>query len=216
MSAPTRDFVTTTTLASEMASFSSPADKPELSPAVKVGDHFPESDQLPQLQNLDGRPVLLTFLRHCGCPFAEKTFQSFRTLCDSSPDVRFIAISHSSQEDTDEWVVSVGGTGDVEIVVDPQRTLYAKWGLGFSSYWANIGPVTLWKAIKLGQEELIYNRPTKSGYRWQTAGSFAIDGTDGTVQWAHVSQNAPDVANFEDGMRAVGKALGKHKRNSRQ
>ncbi|KAK6544421.1 hypothetical protein TWF694_001116 [Orbilia ellipsospora] len=217
--APTRDFLNTTTLKSEIASFSTPAaaDTPTVSPPVKVGDKCPESDQLPQLlpQNLDGKPYMVTFLRHCGCPFAEKAFQSFRALSDSHPEIHFIAISHSSQADTDEWVVSVGGTGDVQIIYDPTRTLYAKWGLGFSSYWANIGPVTLWKALKLGQEELIYNRPTKSGYRWQTAGSFAIDGTDGSVRWAYVSQNAPDVADYRDGMRALG-VKEKSKRDSRR
>ncbi|KAF3929247.1 hypothetical protein AA313_de0205272 [Arthrobotrys entomopaga] len=216
--APTRDFLNTTTLKSEIASFSTPAaaDSPTVSPPVKVGDHCPESDQLPQLlpQNLDGKPFMITFLRHCGCPFAEKAFQSFRALSDANPDIHFIAISHSTQSDTDEWIVSVGGTGDVEIIYDPSRTLYAKWGLGFSSYWANIGPMTLWKALKLGQEELIYNRPTKSGYRWQTAGSFAVDGGDGSVRWAYVSQNAPDVADYGEGLRALG--FGKAKRHSRR
>lgn len=206
----TRDYLNATTLKSEIASFSSPAANPELSAVPKVGDHFPESDQLPQLQSPNGKPVLITFLRHCGCPFAEKAFQSFRSLSDAHPDTTFIAISHSNREDTDEWVVSVGGTGDVEIVVDPERTLYAKWGLGFSSYWANIGPMTMWKALKLGSDELIYNRPTKSGYRWQTAGSFAVD-VDGTVRWVYVSRNAPDIPVFEDGLGAVGRGGKKEK-----
>lgn len=134
---------------------------------------------------------------------AEKAFHQFRELSDQHPEVQFIAVSHSTQTDTDEWIISVGGTGDVDVVVDPERTLYAKWGLGFSSYWANLGPVAIWKALKLGQEELIYNRPTKSGYRWQTAGSFAIDG-EGQVKWAYTSKNSPDVPNFLDGLKAVG------------
>jgi len=211
----TREYLGGLNLQSEMASFSSPAAKPEVAPEIKIGDHFPESDQLPQLQNPDGRPVMITFLRHCGCPFAEKTFHSFRALADKHTDVRFIAVSHSNKEDTDEWVVSVGGTGDVEIVVDSERSLYAKWGLGFSSYWANIGPVTFWKALKLGQEDMIYNRPTKSGYRWQTAGSFALD-ADGTVRWVHVSQNAPDVAELKDGIRAIGKGLPERRRKKKE
>ncbi|KAK6531352.1 hypothetical protein TWF281_008160 [Arthrobotrys megalospora] len=213
MATPTRDYLNATTLKSEFASFSSPAANPELSETPKVGDHFPDSDQLPQLRSLNDKPVLITFLRHCGCPFAEKAFQAFRSLSDTHPDTTFIAISHSNQEDTDEWLISVGGTGDVLIIVDPERTLYAKWGLGFSSYWANIGPMTMWKALKLGSEELIYNRPTKSGYRWQTAGSFAID-TDGTVRWVYVSRNAPDIPGFEDGLRAVGRGKKERRRRS--
>ncbi|KAK6363631.1 hypothetical protein TWF730_001055 [Orbilia blumenaviensis] len=212
-STPTREYLNATTLKSEMASFSSPAENPELSPVPKVGDHFPESDQLPQLSSLGDKPVIIAFLRHCGCPFAEKTFQTFRALSDKHPDTTFIAISHSSQSDTEEWVVSVGGTGDVEVVVDPARTLYAKWGLGFSSYWANVGPVTMWKALKLGSEELIYNRPTKSGFRWQTAGGFAVD-KDGTVRWVYVSRNAPDIPEFEEGLRAVGKGKKERRRRS--
>ncbi|EWC48364.1 hypothetical protein DRE_02133 [Drechslerella stenobrocha 248] len=211
MSAATRDFVSATTLKAEMASLSTPAENPPVGPAVVVGEHFPESPQLPQLQNLDGRPAMVTFLRHCGCPFAEKAFQTFRSLSDAHPDVHFLAISHSTQQDTEDWLISTGGTGDVDITVDPNRTLYATWGLGFSSFWANMGPVTMWKAIKLGQEELIYNRPTKSGYRWQTAGSFAVD-ADGTVRWAHVSTGAADIADFEAGLCALGRPTVKPKK----
>ncbi|KAK6335608.1 hypothetical protein TWF696_002375 [Orbilia brochopaga] len=209
----TRDYVTGTTFAAEMASFSTPAEKPEVAAPVKVGDHHPESEQLPQLKDLNGRPAMITFLRHCGCPFAEKTFQTFRHLSDLHPDVLFLAISHSNPEDTDEWLISVGGTGDVLVITDPGRTLYAAWGLGFSSFWANMGPMTLWKALKLGQEEMIYNRPTKSGYRWQTAGSFAVDG-EGIVRWAHVSTGAADVADFEAGLRAVGRPTEERKRRA--
>ncbi|KAF3909805.1 hypothetical protein ABW21_db0201909 [Orbilia brochopaga] len=208
---PTREYLTATTLKAEMASFSTPAEKPEVAAAVKVGDHYPESEQLTQLKDLNGRPALITFLRHCGCPFAEKTFQTFRHLSDLHPDVLFLAISHSNPEDTDEWLISVGGTHDVLVTTDPQRTLYATWGLGFSSFWANMGPMTFWKALKLGSEEMIYNRPTKSGYRWQTAGSFAVDG-EGIVRWAHVSTGAADVADFEEGLRAVGKPTGERKK----
>ncbi|KAK6495282.1 hypothetical protein TWF481_003309 [Arthrobotrys musiformis] len=203
-STPTREYLNATTLKSEIASFSSPAENPELSAVPKVGDHFPESEQLAVLNNTNGKPAVVAFLRHCGCPFAEKTFRTFRDLSDTHPDTLFIAISHSSPEDTEEWIISIGGTGDVVIITDPSRTLYAKWGLGFSSYWANVGPMTMWKALKLGSEEMIYNRPTKSGYRWQTAGAFAVDEV-GVVRWGYVSRNAPDIPDFGDGLRAIGR-----------
>lgn len=64
----TREYVDSFNLSSELASFGNPANQPEVGPTVKVDDHYPESDQLPQLKNLNGKPALITFLRHCGCP----------------------------------------------------------------------------------------------------------------------------------------------------
>jgi len=56
--------------------------------------------------------------------------------------------------------------------------------------------------FKLGREEKIVNRPTSSGTRWQTAGTFAIDST-GEVRYAQVAQQASENGNFEKALASL-------------
>ena len=49
------------------------------------------------------------------------------------PDVAWIAVSHASPEATDDWSHDIGGTTGVRVVVDPERSAYAAWGLGRST-----------------------------------------------------------------------------------
>jgi len=117
---------------------------------------------------------------------AEKTLKDLRQLADKHDDVDFIAVSHSDEQSTDKWVTSVGGNRRIKIIVDSERAIYAQWGLGVSSVWHVLNPWSLWNAFSLGSKEQIWNRPTESGSRWQTAGGFAVDGA-GIVKWARGS-----------------------------
>lgn len=56
--------------------------------------------------------------------------------------------------------------------------------------------------FKLGREEGIWNKPTESGNRWQTAGSFCVDG-QGVVQWSQPAQSADDIPDFAEGLKLV-------------
>jgi len=177
----------------------------ETSPVPSIGSQAPSSEKL-QLPRKDGKPVILTFLRHCGCPFAERTFLQLRKLAGKHPEFHYIAVSHSSQASTDKWLVSVGGSAngssDIEIIVDEERELYALWGLGVSSAWHVLNPLSLWSVFKLGKEEGIWNRPTESGSRWQTGGSFAVD-KEGVVRWVRVNGRADEVVRFEGAVDAA-------------
>ncbi|RSL59134.1 hypothetical protein CEP54_007409 [Fusarium duplospermum] len=183
----------------ELESWKTPEAK-EVGPPVEVGSKAP---WMAELRLPDGKPTLVVFLRHCGCPFAEKTFKSLAALSDAHPQVHCIAVSHSSAEATDHWLPQVGGTWSVDVVIDEGRDIYAKWGLGISSTWHAVNPVTLWSVFSLGTNEGIWNRPTESGSRWQTSGAFAVD-RDGTIRWAHVSRTADDVPDLQAAATALG------------
>ena len=133
---------------------------------------------------------------------AEKTFLSLRQIASSNKDVHCLAISHSDQASTDRWVESVGGSGDVEVIVDHDRKLYAAYGLGVSSWWHVLNPWSMANVFKLGREEKIWNRPTESGSRWQSAGEFAVDGS-GIVQYSHPGQTTDDLADFQAAVKSV-------------
>lgn len=148
------------------------------------------------------KPQIITFLRHCGCPFAEKTFLRLRSSALSHPDITFLAVSHSDQAATDQWVQAVGGAGKVHVIVDSERDKYADWGLGISNFWHVLSPGGMWNVYKMGKEEGIWNRPTQSGSRWQTSGSFALD-DQGIVRWSRAAPSADWIPDFEEAVEAV-------------
>lgn len=99
-------------------------------------------------------------------------------------------------------MASVGGEQDVTVIVDDGRELYAKYGLGVSSAWHVLNPWSMWNVFRLGQKEKIWNRPTESGTRWQTSGSWAVD-KEGVVRWGGVGRSADDVPDFEEAVKAI-------------
>ncbi|KAI9871747.1 MAG: hypothetical protein M1830_002502 [Pleopsidium flavum] len=116
--------------------------------------------------------------------------------------IHFVAVSHSDAGATNRWVTSVGGAGLVQVIVDDERELYARWGLGISSFWHALSPWSMWSVYQLGKGEGIWNRPTESGNRWQTAGSFGVDG-QGIVKWSEAAQRADDIPDFEVGLKML-------------
>lgn len=116
-----------------------------------IGANAPSGSKL-QLPTSDEKATILTFLRHCGCPFAEKTFQSFRAAASAHPSINFIAVSHSDQAATNTWLEAVGGADSVRVIVDSERELFARWGLGVCSFWHVLNPASMWNVYKLGKE----------------------------------------------------------------
>jgi hypothetical protein len=150
----------------------------------------------------EGRPSVVAFLRHVGCPFAEATFLHAREAAAREADVRWIAVSHGTREQTDRWCEAVaGGPGPVELVVDEERAVYAAWGLGRTNVGHFLGRRSLSEAARLARQGIRNRHP--SGTRWQRAGTFAVDGS-GTVRFVHVPESAGDVPDLDAAARAVG------------
>ncbi|KAL2043344.1 hypothetical protein N7G274_003650 [Stereocaulon virgatum] len=190
------------TLRQELSSWAFPTSL-STSPVPTIGAKAPSASNL-SLPPTDGKPTLISFLRHCGCPFAEKTFISLRSTASSNPNISCIAISHSDRSSTSKWLESIGGPGNIRIIVDPERKLYAQWGLGVSSLWHVLSPWSLWSVYQLGKEEGIWNRPTESGSRWQMSGAFAVDG-EGVVRWGGAAELADWIPDFREGVRRLGR-----------
>jgi AhpC/TSA antioxidant enzyme len=145
----------------------------------------------------------LTYLTNPTPTVAEKTFLSLRHLAStSSGDISYIAISHSDQASTDAWLSAIGGAGNVEVIIDTDRALYAAWGLGPSSLWHVLNPAALLTVRRMGKDDGINVRPTQSGSRWQTAGSFAVNGP-GKVVWGKKAERADEMPDLEEGRKAV-------------
>lgn len=160
--------------------------------APDIGDRAPELPLAP-----DGRPTIVAFLRHAGCPFAEATFRALREL---PGELRVIAVSHATEDGTARWCEAVGGSGRVEVVVDSDRSVYAAWGLGRTSLGHFMGRRSLREVQRLARDGIRNRHP--SGTRWQTAGTYALD-RDGVVRWRHLPEHAGDLPDLGVAARHV-------------
>ena len=90
----------------------------------------------------------------------------------------------------------------MEVVVDSDRLTYGKWGLGISSFWHVLNPWSMKNVVTLGRRDGIWNRPTESGSRWQTAGSFAVD-KQGIVRYVQIANAADEMGDFEGALNSL-------------
>ncbi|KAB8227103.1 uncharacterized protein BDW43DRAFT_294909 [Aspergillus alliaceus] len=195
------------TLYQEIASWVAPR-KREISPVPKLG-YPPPSHRLLQFPQLSPKPCILVFLRHCGCPFAEKACIDVCNLdAVRKGRIKVILVSHSSEEATNRWWKEVQQSGRlpadfgnqklaVSVIIDDELELYAAWGLGVAKTEHVLNLATVSAAISLGWREGLWDRATESGSRWQTSGAYGID-RFGIVKWVHVPRLASDLAGFED------------------
>ena len=165
-------------------------------PATEVASPPAVGSPMPALPGggpTDGR-LVVAFLRHTGCPFAEWTARELRTAAAKYPDIAWVAVSHASPEATTEWADAVGGLGTVMLLTDPERTYYAAWGIGRSSLGHFAGRRSLMQVARLARQGVRNRHP--EGTRWQQAGTFAVDGT-GAVVWRHLPSHAGEQPDLE-------------------
>ncbi|HVS27909.1 MAG TPA: AhpC/TSA family protein [Solirubrobacteraceae bacterium] len=165
-------------------------------PAITPAPLPAPGDPAPQLAGTpaDGRPRVVAFLRHTGCPFAEATMRELRDQAALAPDIDWIAVTHSSADVSSRWCDRVGGAGAVRIVSDEQRRAHAAWGLGRSTLGHFLGARSLAAVLREARRGI--RNSHADGTRWQRAGTFAVDAA-GTLRWRHLPVHAgelPDLA----------------------
>jgi hypothetical protein len=147
-----------------------------------------------------GRPAIVAFLRHTGCPFAELTMRKLRAAAIRSPEVQWIAISHAPQYATERWCRAVGGAHGVTVASDPSRRAYADWGLGRTSAGHFLGRRSLAAVGSLARDGIRNRHP--HGTRWQTAGTFALD-DHAIVRWCLLPAHAAELPDLDLALQAV-------------
>jgi hypothetical protein len=170
-------------------------------PAVETAEPPAVGDDAPPFfgEPVD-TPTVIAFLRHSGCPFAEWTGKEMRVMAAIFPDVDWVAVSHASAAETDQWCTTIGGLTGVRVVIDTERVEYGAWGLGKTSLAHFAGPRSLGTIAKLTRDGIRNRHP--SGTRWQQAGTFAI-GTGGRVLWRHIPEHAGDLPDLGSAAAAV-------------
>ncbi len=155
-------------------------------PELQVGDSAPYmSAMLP-----DKAQYLVAFIRHVGCPFAERTVRQLRELAGQFPELQCIVVSHGDPQTTRRWLQAIGGAEGLTLVIDEAREHYGAFGIGYSGAAHFLGPATLMGVLGLlgrGMRNRI-----ASGTRWQKSATFLLDASR-TVIWCHTATHAADV-----------------------
>ncbi|KAL0489992.1 HTH-type transcriptional regulator y4qH [Acrasis kona] len=175
----------------------------------KVGDQASKDERLAL-----SKKSIVAFVRHCGCPFAEKTTSWLLEISASHPSLDIIVITHANEQDSKDWLdlveknaIDSGKKVDknsIKMVCDPDRTLYHKWGIGsLPTLGSMFGSGVMNELSELKDKEGIQNTETKAGSaRWQNSGSFAVDDNQ-IIKWAHVAKDAADVSNFNEALQSL-------------
>lgn len=169
--------------------------KPEassLSGLRAVGQAAPA---LPFNERLPDGAYVISFLRHIGCPFAELTLLEACRAADEYPDVEFIVVTQGNWGESRDWARRVGGLGRIHMFPDPDRRIFAAWGLGLSDVRHFAGLAPLRAVTELYRSTGIRNRHP-IGTRWQTGGAFAVD-ADGFFRFVHVDEHAGDCVDLD-------------------
>ena len=170
---------------------SKPAPHPTME-AVPVGSSAVEG---PVLDALGARAGLIAFLRHPGCPNAERTVRRLNRL-----SVPVVVVLHGEPEHARAWLDAVDASDALRFVFDPDREEYARWGLGLTNAWHFLGPAPLLSLIP-GLTEGARNRGA-TGTRFQRAGTFAVDEV-GVVRWRHMAAHGGDLPDLAAGLSAL-------------
>lgn len=128
-----------------------------------------------------------------------------RSLANRHTSVRFVAISHCTENATKQWVNKIGGAWNVDIIVDENRELYALWGLGLSSYAHLLNPRNGFNQVMLGKKEGVWGQQVgEGGCRWQTGGAYSVN-ERGFVQWGRPMNSVDEVLDFDEACKAIGR-----------
>lgn len=157
--------------------------------------------ELPEPGLRPGRPAVVAFLRHTGCPFAEATARRLRDAAAAHPDLDWLAVSHAPAEATARWRDAIGGLPGVGVLIDAGRVHYATWGLGRTGVGHFLGRRSLADVARLAREGIRNRHP--DGTRWQGAGTFAVD-DDAVVRWRHLPAYAGDLPDLDAAAAALG------------
>lgn len=85
-----------------------PRSSPKASALPEIGSKAPTPIDGIDLTAGNGKPTLVAFVRHCGCPFAEKETKLLAEAVRTYPDLHVIIVQHSDQAETEDWFEKTG------------------------------------------------------------------------------------------------------------
>jgi hypothetical protein len=153
--------------------------------ALNIGDCAPELSNI----EFSSNSILVVFLRHVGCPFAENMIKQVRNWSAVNSDTEIVVVSHGDEKSTHQWLASIGGLGSSKLIIDVKREIYGNWGIGYSGLMHFLGHKSLFAVLKLIFKG-IKNR-SASGTRFQKSAIFLIK--NNKIIWSHVNDSAEQI-----------------------
>jgi len=93
------------------------------------------------------------------------------------------------------------------IVPDPNRELYAKWGIGTLGWTEMVnGDIMNKMHEQKVKEGLDITKSDWTSYRWQNSGGFAID-SEGKIRWRKLAKDASDVCDWAEASDCIVKDM---------
>ncbi|MHB1136381.1 MAG: peroxiredoxin-like family protein [Coriobacteriia bacterium] len=143
----------------------------------------------------DGQPAVVVFGRYLGCPICQlqmdDTKQGIEALTSKGAKVFYVL---QSSKDT---VTSLSEESDwpFEIVLDPQATIFADYGVRYGNPFKLIGPGIGETVRRMNAKGFKHGK--FEGHETQLPAVFIV-GADRTIQFAHYAKNLADMPLPED------------------
>jgi hypothetical protein len=137
----------------------------------------------------EAKPLVLVFLRHFGCIFCREQVAVLRDRPDLN--VAFVTMGTVPQAEQFKQMME----SPHAFISDPNKTLYAAFGLVRGSFTQMFSPSTFKRGFEATRAGHKVGRPI--GDPWQLAGAFLID-QSGLVMAEHRSRDAGDNLNAAD------------------
>lgn len=138
-------------------------------------------------------PVLVVFLRHCGCTFAREALadvaEQRETITASGTN---IVVVHMQTDDEARELFSRYGLADVLRISDPQQTLYQAFEVARGSLWQVAGPGMWWRAVTSLWKGHLIGIPNADVF--QLPGAFLIH--NGLIVNAFRGKNSSDRPDY--------------------
>lgn len=138
-------------------------------------------------------PVLVVFLRHCGCTFAREALADVAAqrvaITASGTD---IVVVHMQTDDEARELFSRYGLADILRISDPQQTLYQAFEVVRGSLWQVAGPGMWWRAVGSLMKGHLIGVPKADVF--QLPGAFLIH--NGQIVNAFRGKNSSDRPDY--------------------
>lgn len=181
--------------------FGSKASQPAKVPSV--GEKAPSVEGVNYTQS----GHLIAFVRHCGCPFAEKEVRQLARVAKENQKIRIVIVAHSADDVVQDWFKRIGAPhfeslDRVVVRADPDYRLYNAFGIGQLG-WDKLFTRETLSNVKALAAAGIKNTPTGQGSnRWLNSGGFAVD-HGGILRWVKVAEQASDMCDYEEAVRTL-------------
>jgi hypothetical protein len=180
-----------------------PGHKGKPAKVPEIGEQAPPIDGV----NYTANPHLIAFVRHCGCPFAEKEVKDLAAVQKADPNVYIVIVAHSEKDVVDDWFERRGKSNfksldRVRVIADPKYEIYDRFGIGQLPFTALFSWQVISDVRNLAAQGIKNTRTGQGSNRWQNSGGFAVD-IGGKVQWKKVATHAGDTCDYQQAVKSV-------------